>query len=329
VYGANRQSFPQGGFGLGAGSRLPSYASQSHTIVQLFAAQWQRALSSRLVNSARFGYSRYNETTFPGDTGFDVTTIGLNTGVNSTRDSGLPEIDIAPGEYENLGAPLSLPRGRASNVYDFSDGIVWNRGVHHWKFGGNLTLLQENAFTDTGMRGRLVFDGSQLGDQLTTDFATASLVDLLAGLPATSVTTISRGDSQRYVRQHRWSAFVEDGWQARPALRVTLGLRHDEFSVPTEKEGRLSNFLPNAGLVLVGGAGLEHEYEPNHGDFAPRAAFSLGLGGSRILSGSWGIYFNARPFDELMDSSNNSNSILAGPVFNPVGRHTRGVHHNR
>ena len=319
VYGANRQSFPQGRFGLGGGSRLPSYASQSHTIVQLFAAQWQRALSSRLVNSARFGYSRYNETTFPGDTGFDVTTIDLNTGVNSTRDSGLPEIDIASGEYENLGAPLSLPRGRASNVYDFSDGIVWNRGAHQWKFGGSLTLLQENAFTDTGMRGRLVFDGSQLGNQLTTDFATASLVDLLAGLPAPSVTTISRGDSQRYVRQHRWSAFVEDGWQVRPALKVTLGLRHDEFSVPTEKEGRLSNFLPNAGLALVGGAGLEHEYESNHGDFAPRAAFSLGVGGSRTLSGSWGIYFNARPFDELMDNSSNSNSILAGPVFNPVG----------
>src|SRR5439155_22664766 len=62
--GANRQRFPQGQFGLGGGSRLPSYASQSHTIVQLFATEWQRALSSRLVNSARFGYSRYNETTF-------------------------------------------------------------------------------------------------------------------------------------------------------------------------------------------------------------------------------------------------------------------------
>jgi hypothetical protein len=36
--GANRQSFPQGQLGLGGGSRLPSYASQSHTIVQLFAA---------------------------------------------------------------------------------------------------------------------------------------------------------------------------------------------------------------------------------------------------------------------------------------------------
>jgi len=319
AYGSNRQSFPQGQFGLGGGSRLPSYASQSHTIVQLFAAQWQRELSSRLVNSARVGYSRYNETTFPGDTGFDPTSIGLNTGVSSGRDSGLPEIDIAPGEYENLGSPLSLPRGRASNVYDFSDGLVWNRGAHQWKFGGSFTLLQENAFTDTGMRGRLVFDGSQLGDQLSSDFATASLVDLLAGLPAPGVTTISRGDSQRYLRQYRWSAFVEDGWQVRPNLKITLGLRHDEFSVPTEKEGRLSNFLPSAGLVLVGAAGLEHEYQPNHGDFGPRAAFSLGLRGSRTVSGSWGIYFNSRPFDEFMDNSSNSNSILAGPVFNPVG----------
>ena len=319
VLGANRQSFPQGQFGLGGGSRLPTYASSSHTIVQLFAAEWHRAVSSRMVNSAHIGYSRYNETTFPGDTGFDATTIGLNTGVTTTRDFGLPEIDIAPGEFENLGAPLSLPRGRASNVYDFSDGVAWDRGAHQWKFGGSLTLLQENAFTDTGMRGRLVFDGSQLGDQLTSDFATASLVDLLAGFPAPGVTTIARGDSQRYVRQHRWAAYVEDGWQLRPNLKLTLGLRHDEFSVPTEKQGRISNFVPSAALLLVGSPGLEHEYHPNHGDFAPRAAFSLGLGGSRVLSGGWGLYFDSQPFDELMDNSDNANSILAGPVFNPAG----------
>ncbi|PYV79599.1 MAG: hypothetical protein DMG96_03560, partial [Acidobacteria bacterium] len=317
--GVNRQRFPQGQFGLGGGSRLPAYASQSHTIVQLFAAEWQRALSSRLLNSAHFGYSRYHETTFPGDKGFNVTAIGLDTGANPVRDSGLPEIDIASGEYENLGAPLSLPRGRASNVFDFSDGIGWNRGAHQWKFGGSITLLQENAFTDTGMRGRLVFDGSQLGDQLSGDFAIASLVDLLAGLLAPGVTTIARGDSQRYLRQHRWAAFIEDGWQLRPALKVTLGLRHDQFSVPTEKQGRLSNFLPDVGLVPVGPVVLEHEYRPNLGDFAPRAAFSLGLGGLRTLSGGWGMYFNARPFDELMDNSNNANSILAGPVFNPIG----------
>ena len=319
AFGENRQSFPQGQFGLGAGSRLPAYASQSHDIVQLFAAEWQRALSLRLVNSARFGYSRYHETTFPGDTSFDPSTIGLNTGVSSTRDFGLPEIDIAPGDYENLGAPLSVPRGRVSNVYDFSDGIGWNRGAHQWKFGGSLTLLQENAFTDTGMRGHLVFDGSQLGDQLTSNFAIASLADLLAGLPAPGVTTIARGNSQRYLRQHRWAAFVQDSWQLRPAFRVTLGLRHDEFSVPTEKQGRLSNFLPSAGLVLVGTDGLEHEYQPNLSDFAPRAAFALGLGGSRSLSGGWGLYFDVQSFDELMDESNNSNSILPGPLFNPIG----------
>jgi hypothetical protein len=319
AFGENRQSFPQGQFALGAGSRLPAYASQSHDIVQLFAAQWQRALSSRLVDSARVGYSRYHETTFPGDTGFNPTTIGLNTGVASARDSGLPEIDIAPGEYENLGAPTSLPRGRVSDVYDFSDQVAWNHGAHQWKFGGGLTLLQENAFTDTGMRGRLVFDGSQLGDQLTNDFGIASLVDLLAGLPTPGVTTIARGNSQRYLRQHRWTAFIEDGWQLRPFLKVTLGLRHDQFSVPAEKQGRLSNFLPDAGLVVVGTAALEHEYQPNLNDLAPRAAFSLGLGGSRTLSGSWGMYFDAQSFDELMDESSNANSVIAGPIFNPIG----------
>jgi hypothetical protein len=319
AFGANRQSFPQGQFGLGAGSRLPAYASQSHDIVQLFAAEWERALSPRLLNAARIGYSRYNETTLPGDTGFDAASLGLNTGVTLSRDSGLPEIDIAPGEYENLGASLSLPRGRVSNVFDFSEGVDWDRGAHQWKIGGRLTLLQENAFTDTGMRGHLVFDGSQLGDQLTSNFAIASLVDLLAGLPAPGVTTIARGNSQRYMRQYRWSVFIEDGWQLRPNLKVTLGIRHDAFSVPMEKQGRLSNFLPSTGLELAGADGLDHEYQPNISDIAPRAAFSLGFGGSRTLSGGWGIYFDAQPFDEWMGNSSNANSILSGPVFNPIG----------
>lgn len=317
--GANRQSFPQGGFGLGGGSRLPAYASQSHDVVALFAAQWQRAFSSRLLNAARLGYSRYNETTVPGDTGFDVASLGLNTGVTLARDSGLPEIDIAPGEYENLGASLSLPRGRVSDVYDFSDGVDWTRGPHHFHFGGSLTLLQENAYSDTGMRGHLVFDGSQLGDQLSSNFAIASLVDLLAGLPAPGVTTIARGDSERYLRQHRWAAFAEDAWQLRPSLTLTLGLRHDDFSVLTEKQGRLSNFLPASGLALVGAPTLPREYQPNRADFAPRAAFSLALGPSRSLSGGWGLYFDAQPFDEFMGNSNNANSILSGPVYNPAG----------
>src|SRR6202007_2986220 len=79
------------------------------------------------------------------------------------------------------------------------------------------------------------------------------------------------------------------------------------------------NFIPDAGLVLLDAAGLEHEYRPNLSDLAPRAAISLGLGGSRTPRGGRGKDFNAQPFDEWMDNSSNSNSILAGPVFNPVG----------
>jgi hypothetical protein len=319
AFGATRQQFPQGHVGLGGGSRLSKYVSESHTVVTLLATEWQHAWSPQFLNAARFGYSRYAETTLPGDHGFDVTTLGLNTGVRSTRDSGLPEIDIAPGEYENLGASLSLPRGRASNVFEFSDRASWNRSAHEWKVGGSATFLQQNAYTDTGMRGRLVFDGSEFGDQFTPDFAIASLADLLAGLPAPGVTAVARGDSQRYLRQRRWAAFVEDGWQVRPALKLTLGLRHDQFSVPTETQGRLSNFIPSAGLLLVGAPGLPREFQPNRADVAPRAAFALGLGRQRALRGGWGLYFDSQPFDELMDNSSNSNSVLAGPVFNPIG----------
>ncbi|TAN21294.1 MAG: hypothetical protein EPN33_11750 [Acidobacteria bacterium] len=317
ILGDNGQTFPQGHLGETSGSRLPAYSVVSPTRVQLLSLEATRADGGAWTEHARAGYSRFFETTAPGDAGFNPASLGLNTGA-SGRDSGLPEIDIAPGFYENLGASTGLPRGRVSDVYDFAASAQHLAGGQQWSFGGEYTAIQENAFVDNGFRGLLVFNGSQLGDTLSQNFGTASLVDLLAGLPAPGATAIARGNGQRYMRQKRWGAFAQDQWQLSRAVQVTAGVRYDRFGVPYVTEGHLSNFLPSAGLVPVGASGLATLYQPNAWDFSPRAAVAVHGRGGRIWRAGWGLYFDPAALDQYMQDST-SNSLVAGPVYNPIG----------
>lgn len=317
ILGDNRQTFPQGRLGQGGGSRLPAYSSLSPTRVQLLSLQWRHAGASGWSEQAAAGYSRFYELTLPSDQGFDPASIGLETGAPPS-DGGLPEIDIAPGYYENLGASSGMPRGRVSDVYDYSASAQHSAGSQQWTLGGEWMGLQENAYNDNGFRGYLLFNGSQLGDSLTPSFGLASLVDVLAGLPAPGATAIARGNSQRYVRQKRWGAFVQDQWQLAAPLQLTLGLRYDRYGVPTESQNRFSNFVPGTGLVPVGPGGLATLYQPNTWDFSPRAAAAWNLSGGRILRGGWGLYFDPASFDQVMDDAN-SNSVVAGPLYNPLG----------
>ncbi|MGH9477382.1 MAG: TonB-dependent receptor domain-containing protein [Terriglobales bacterium] len=317
ILGDNRQTFPQGKLGQGGGSRLPAYSSLSPTRVQLLSVHWRRAGSGAWSERANAGYSRFYELTLPGDQGFNPASIGLETGA-PPQDWGLPEIDIAPGYYENLGASTGMPRGRVSDVYDYSFAAGRTAGNQQWSLGGEWLGLQENAYNDNGFRGYLLFNGSQLGDTLTPSFGIASLVDLLAGLPSPGATAIARGNSQRYVRQKRWGTYAQDQWQLSAPLQLTLGVRYDRYGVPTEAQDRFSNFVPGTGLVPVGPGGLATLYLPNAWDFSPRAAVAWHLPGNRILRGGWGLYFDPASFDQLMDDAN-SNSVLAGPLYNPLG----------
>ncbi|MGH9465914.1 MAG: hypothetical protein ACRD1Y_01035, partial [Terriglobales bacterium] len=317
VLGDNHQAFPEGHLGEGGGSRLPAYSSLVPTRVQLLSAQWSRSGSSDWTETAHAGYSRYLELSFPGDIGFDPSSIGLNTGA-SAADTGMPEIDIAPGYYESLGTTPSLPRGRVSDVYDFAAQAQHVAGAQQWSFGGEWTAVQENAYTDNGFRGLLVFNGSQLGNSLSPNFGVASLVDLLAGLPAPGATAIARGNSQRYARQKRVGAFVQDQWQASSSVQLTFGLRYDRFGVPYETEGHLSNFVPGQGLLPLGAGGLATLYQPNPWDFAPRAGLAWNWGRGRIWKAGWGLYYDPASLDQYMDDTT-SNSVVAGPMYNPLG----------
>ena len=90
-FASSQQTFPLGGLGLGAGSRLPQFVQNSPTRVQLVSVSLLSALSSSKINEVRFGYSRYR-TSFTSKDQIDPTSaLGIDFG---TGKLGLPEIDF-------------------------------------------------------------------------------------------------------------------------------------------------------------------------------------------------------------------------------------------
>jgi hypothetical protein len=58
------------------------------------------------------------------------------------------------------------------------------------------------------------------------------------------------------VTSRRWQIyrpFVEDNWRATPSLTLNLGLAYDMTTPTTEEHGRLANYIPTTGDLLIAG----------------------------------------------------------------------------
>jgi len=88
-YGNSDQSFP---LAILAGNVLPGYNTVTPTTVHLVSVSYLKIFSSTKVNEARFGYNRFDQGFFPEDSDFDPLSIGLNMGITTPRDFGLPFI---------------------------------------------------------------------------------------------------------------------------------------------------------------------------------------------------------------------------------------------
>jgi len=254
------------------------------------------------VNEARFGYNRFREGFFPQDSDFDPRTIGLNNGVTSSQDFGLPFINVSG--FASIGSTLSVPRARVDTNWQALDNFSWKLARHDLKFGYEFRRTFVNAFFDAGYRGRLNFD---------------SLEDFLSGTLAGGRS--ARGDSRRGTFQNSHGAFVQDTFRWRPKLTLNLGLRWDYFGVIDEERKRFSNFDPAVGLVLEGTGGLNKLYNSDWNNFSPRlgAAWDLDGKGKTVLRAGWGLFYDSFSQDFFVGQLP-FNTFNPGPAYNPIGQ---------
>jgi carboxypeptidase family protein len=304
-FGDSDQSFP---LAILAGNVLPGFNTITPTRVQLVSLSYLKVLSPTRVNEARFGYNRFKENFFPEDSDFDPRSIGLNTGVQGSQDFGLPLIRIRNdpvfgSSLASLGSTLSVPRGRVDTNIHFIDNLSWKLTGHDIKAGYEFRRTFINAFFDAGYRGRLDF---------------ASLEDFLAG--SLSGGRSARGDSRRGTFQNSHAGYIQDSYRFRRNVTINIGLRYDYNGVIDEEEGRLSNFDPARGLVLVGTNGLDRLYDRDLNNFSPRLglAWDLDGKGKTVVRAGWGLFYDAFSQDFFVGQLP-FNTFNPGPAYNPVG----------
>ena len=278
-----------------------------------FYIEESHVITPTLVNTARVGYSRSvtgqqfgqiaNGTNY-------LAKFGL-TGLNPPPAIwGLPAFN--PGGYSGpSGSPLSAKQ----NMFEYSDELNWNHGKHSIFFGGELDIVDYNAYwytgnpngglsangeyTYNGFNGTLISgtksawqnpgqwvatgtipDANQLADYLLGDYVS---------------TSASAGSQLGYFHQKNIMPYFQDNWRIKPKLTLNLGMRYDFYSTPLEAYGHAGILNPNTGKFA------EAPYNQNKFNFSPRVGAAYALNDKTSIHGGGGIYYFQYGYYDLVD----------------------------
>ncbi len=295
--GNSDQSFP---FAQLAGGLLPGFNTITPTRVQLVALSYVKVVNAAQVNEARLGWNRFAEIFIPEDHNFDPASIGLNTGVTSSFDFGLPKITLASGAFSVLGATTSVPRRRVDANWHFVDNYSWKAGRHDMKFGyefrrTTIQLIQNNSF-----RGTLKFP----------DLAT-----FLQGIPSGGKQ--AEGDTRRHTFENNHSFYVQDSFRWTPRFTLNAGVRWDYFGVVGEKNNLFNRIDPVTDATLP----VSQLYDKDYNNFAPRLGFSYDVTGKSktVIRGGWGLFYDAFSQDIFLGHVPFNCAFCPGPAYSGNG----------
>jgi len=293
--GDSDQSFP---FAQLAGGLLPGFNTTTPTRVQLVSLSYVKVVNSSQVNEARLGWNRFVEGFFPEDKSFNPSTIGLDTGVTSPFDFGLPKISLA--SFSVIGATNSVPRSRVDSNWHFIDNYSWKAGSHDIKFGYEFRRTTIQLVQDNTYRGRLSFP------DLTT---------FLEGVP--SGGKITQGSSKRHSFENNHGFYIQDSFRWTPRFTVNYGMRWDYFGVVGEKNNLFYRFDPTVGDVVPAG----QLYNKDLNNFAPRIGFAYDVTGKgrTVVRGGWGLFYDAFAQDIFLGHAPYNCAFCPGPAYTHTG----------
>ncbi|HET6929538.1 MAG TPA: TonB-dependent receptor, partial [Candidatus Acidoferrum sp.] len=125
--------------------------------------------------------------------------------------------------------------GVFQNRFMPSANVSWNRGRHTFTFGGSFSYTQLHAADQRTNKGIIGFaDFSQFLQGLNTSYTPDGFI----------TSSFLQGDANRYYRSRETGLYLQDKFQMRSNLSITVGLRFDDHGGLTEKYGRLFNFDP-------------------------------------------------------------------------------------
>jgi hypothetical protein len=307
-FGDSDQSFP---FAQLAGGLLPGFNTITPTRVQLVSLSYVKVMGTSL-NEARLGWNRFAEGFFPQDHNFNPASIGLDTGVTSPYDFGLPKISV--GGFSVIGATNSVPRSRVDSNWHFIDNYGWKSGRHDFKVGyefrrTTIQLIQDNTF-----RGRLTF--GSIADPNGGVTPLPPLEAFLEGTPSGGKET--QGNSKRHSFENNHGFYFQDSFRVTPRLTMNYGMRWDYFGVVGEKNNLFYQLDPTSATDL---SPTNQLYNKDYNNFAPRIglAYDVAGKGKTVVRAGWGLFYDAFAQDIFLGHAPYNCAFCPGPAYTGIG----------
>ena len=215
---------------------------------------------------------------------------------------------------------------------NFSGTATWISGNHTMKFGAIYSLYRKNenalAGSNEGTYSAFLTPGATSnvlapGVTGTLNTTRQQWANFLLGTNATF--TQASFDYTADLRQMTFEWFAQDEWRVRPNLTVYYGVRYSFFGSPYDKNGRLTNFVPElwsaSAAPLVTGAGNRVVGTGNfcNGVIANAQNYTTGPPNFNCtpLESPWGKY--------VVDAPKNDFAPRIGIAWDPFGKGTTSI----
>jgi outer membrane receptor protein involved in Fe transport len=329
--------------------------SKTITNFEQYMGSNTRTFSSTKVNEARFGYTRFFNSTgtylaFTKDVVSEVGIPGLKPG--DPVQWGIPNVTLVG--YSRLGDDTEGPYANNNNTLQFIDNFSWIHGKHTIRFGGEWRRESYNQVGNQFARGQFTFQPNATQNPATKTggdtFADFLLGDLYQSEAAVSIASAN-------FRRKGWAFYVDDTWKVTPKLTLALGVRYEvtppfydesknAFSVYIPYEDRIANIPdksrypkfertgpctadPYAGInirwpqieAVCDGKLGDALVQTDHNDFAPRIGLTYAPANKWVIRTGLGMFYNQDTGNPRFDLARNIagrirvNSDLQNPTL--------------
>jgi hypothetical protein len=271
-----------------------------------FDLGYSRVISPTFTMSANVGINRHVEGGQTQGFGFQSSTLGLPTFVNSIAPA-FPE--IVAGSYADLGAT------GGNNNY-ITPQTVWTESLDFTKQTGKHQL--QFGFMDVWLRldgGHYGVTNLNFGNSATSgpdplnDVATGDgFASFLLGVGMSGACGGCAANTANFVAfpatdKNFLGWYLQDNWKITPKLTLSPGLRYEIQTAPTERNNDQMYFNPFAanpisvpgltvpGEVVFSTPGDRGIYHTTYTNFAPRIGLGYQLHDKIVLRSGYGIFF--------------------------------------
>jgi hypothetical protein len=202
-----------------------------------------RVLSASLVNEARFGYSKFYNTTgpelaFTRDVVGELAIPGLASGPEVQW--GIPSIALDHG-LSGFGNGSEGPYENNNRSIQFIDNLSWIRGKHSFKFGGEVRNDKYAQIGNQFARGQFSFQRNATRNPGVSGITGDAFADFLLGQPYQAEAAVSIATAD--FRANAFYLYFDDTWKINSRITVNVGLRYENTPPWEDQTGKLFNAI--------------------------------------------------------------------------------------